>query len=402
VSLPPSVSPLERLWCTLEDELQTIRDRGLLRTLSTVEAVEGATVRIQGRWMVLWCGNDYLGLSAHPRVIHAARAAADQWGVGARASRLLAGSTALHQQLEDSLAAFFGADAAAVFASGYLTNLGVLQALVGPEDVILMDRLSHASLVDAARLTRATLRVFRHNDAGHLHDVLRRYTRARRRIVVTEGLFSMDGDYAPLPELLEVSRRHDALLYVDDAHAAFAVGRTGRGSPERAGVAHEGMLYMGTLGKALGCQGGFVVGPKAFVTYLHNRARSFIYATALAAPVVAAALEALRLVTEDAAPRLRLGQRVESLHAMLRRLGVLRTDDPTHIVPVVVGSAAQASELSASLWERGMFAPAIRPPTVPERTARLRLSLSALHTDEQLDRLGVALSEALRAPVPSR
>jgi len=324
-------------------------------------------------------------------VIRAAARAAARWGAGARASRLLAGSTALHAGLEGALAEFFGAEGAVAFASGYLANLGTLSALAGPRDLVVVDRLAHASLIDACRACRATFRVFPHNDVAELSRILKRHGaahRAGRRLVVTEGVFSMDGDRAPLAELLNIVRRHDAFLYVDDAHGAGVLGDTGRGSPEEAGVPHEHLLYMGTLGKALGAQGGFVVGPAPLIALLHNRARPFIYATALAPPAAAAALEALRIVREDPAPRARLRRNVERLGA--------RLDVPaSHIMPVIVGSARRACELSEALLARGLLAPAIRPPTVPEGTARLRLSVSALHTDEHIDALASALRELL-------
>ncbi|MBI3322949.1 MAG: aminotransferase class I/II-fold pyridoxal phosphate-dependent enzyme, partial [Candidatus Omnitrophica bacterium] len=287
----PSSNVLPRLLQSFEEELRALQGRDLLRRLTTIEEVRGAEVRLDGRWLVCWCSNDYLGLSLHPAVIRAAARAAARWGVGARASRLLAGSTALHAGLEDALAEFFGAEGAVVFASGYLANLGTLSALVGPRDLVVVDRLAHASLIDACRASRATLRVFPHNDVAALSRLLTR--RGGRRLVVTEGVFSMDGDRAPLAELLDVVQRHDAFLYVDDAHGAGVLGDTGRGSPEEAGVPHEHLLYMGTLGKALGAQGGFVAGPAPLIALLHNRARPFIYATALAPPAAAAALEAL-------------------------------------------------------------------------------------------------------------
>ena len=384
--------------------MRVLQDRELLRRLTTVEAVRGAEVRVDGRWLVSWCANDYLGLSLHPAVVRAAAEAAARWGVGSRASRLLAGSTAVHAQLEDELAEFFGVEAALVFASGYLANLGTLSALLGAGDVVLVDRLAHASLIDACRASRATLRVFRHNDAQHAASLLARYPRARRRLVVTEGVFSMDGDRAPLAALLDAVQQHEASLYVDDAHGACVLGETGRGSPEEAGVPHDALLSMGTLGKALGAQGGFVAGPKPLIELLQNRARTFIYATALAVPVAAAALEALRIVREDPSPRAMLRRNIEHLHARLtilpkaelmpseaRQMGF----PASHIIPVVVGSARRARELSAELLERGILAPAIRPPTVPEGTARIRLSVSALHTDEHVDALATALRDLL-------
>ena len=382
------VSSLQPLWQELREELSGLHDRDLFRSLTTVEEIRGPEVRVGGRWLVCWCSNDYLGFSTHPAIVRAAAEAAAHWGVGARASRLLAGSTAVHERLEDRLADFFGAEHAIVFASGYLANLGTLSTLLGPEDVVLVDRLAHASLIDACRASRATFRVFRHNDAEHVASLLARYPGARRRLVVTEGVFSMDGDRAPLAALLDTVQQHEAFLYVDDAHGAFVLGETGRGSPEAAGVPHDALLYMGTLGKALGAQGGFVVGPAPLIELLQNRARTFLYATALAVPVAAAALEALRIVREDPSPRAKLRRNVERLGARLGAAG-------SHIMPLIVGSARRARELSSELLARGILAPAVRPPTVPEGTARIRLSVSALHTEQQIDQLTDALATLL-------
>lgn len=407
---------LPQLYSELQKDLDGLRDRHLLRALTTVEDIRGAEVRIHGRWLVNWCSNDYLGLSLHPRVIRAAADAAQRWGVGARASRLLAGTTSLHAQLESELAAFFGAESALVFASGYLANLGTLTTLLQPEDTVYLDRLCHASLVDACRASRAKLRVFAHQDAEHLSTLFKRLAHSRRRgrggrcLVVTEGVFSMDGDRAPLNPLLDVARKHDAILYVDDAHGAFVLGPTGRGSPEAAGVSQGDVVYMGTLGKALGAQGGFVVGSHALIRTLINRARPFIYATALAVPVVAAALEALQMIQQDPAPRLRVLQLAAQLHQRLTSLPLFRGHDMrksgrtqyrvpgefSHVVPIIVGSAERASALSASLREQGIWAPAVRPPTVPANTARLRLSLTALHTERHIHQL----IDALCARIP--
>ena len=349
---------------------------------------------MDGRWLVSWCGNDYLGLSTDPRVIQAGADAAGRWGIGARASRLLAGSTVLHAQLEDDLASFFHAESAVTFASGYLANLGALSSLLGPDGLVVVDRLAHASLIDACRASRATLRVFHHNDAAHLDDVLGRHDGAARRIVVTEGVFSMEGDRAPLRALLEVAERHDALVYLDDAHGAFVEGRTGRGSPEAAGIEHARVIYMGTLGKALGCQGGFIAGPRALTAWLQNRARTFIYSTAPAVPVIGAAIEALRIVREDPAPRQRLARSVQHAHRLLKHHGDLAARQPSHIIPMIVGESSRATRLADELAERGMLALAVRPPTVPEGAARLRISLSALHTEEQISQLVEALRDA--------
>ena len=373
-----------------------MRAHELFRTVTSLEALRGVRARIDGRWLTLWCTNDYLGLSQHPQLIRAASRAMTRWGVGARASRLLAGSTRLHEQLEDALADFFHTDSAAVFASGYLANLGAIPALVGRDDLILIDRLAHASLIDACRLSRATLRVFHHQDPEHVQALLARYP-ARRRLIVTEGIFSMDGDAAPLRALRDVARAAGAWLYLDDAHGAFAVGATGRGSPEVAGVPHADVVYMATLGKALGAQGAFVAGSRRLIQLMHNRARTFIYATSLACPVVAAACEGIRLVERHPRLRAQLAANSQRLVRALSKLGLVPPTQPvSHIVPVIVGSPRRARDLAAHLWTRGLFAPAIRPPTVPEGTARIRVSVSAAHTASQIAHLVDAL-QAWRA-----
>lgn len=384
---------MTRLRDELAEDVSAAERNGLRRRLMTIEAINGPIVRIQGRRLVCWCSNDYLGLSAHPRLIQAAARAARDWGIGARASRLLAGTSVWHARLEEALAAWFGAEAAIVYASGYLANLGTLGAVLSPGDLVVADRLIHASLLDAIRSTRATLRVFRHQDVTHASDLLARGSSARRRVIVTEGVFSMDGDRAPLAALGEVAQARDALIYLDDAHGVFVTGPTGRGSPELAGIAHDRFLYMGTLGKALGAQGGFVVGPRALIEGLHHRARTFIYATALAVPVAAAALEALRIVEDEPQRRRALQARVSRLHAGLPDRAAL--PHVSHIMPLILGDALRASSLAQRLWERGIWAPAIRPPTVPRGTSRLRLSVTALHSNAQVDALLAALRECM-------
>lgn len=392
-------SARDRLLRELEAELRALRAQGGFRELATLEAIEGPRVRLGGRWYVNWCSNDYLGLSSHPALVEAAAAAAAEWGVGARASRLLAGTSRWHERLEAGLAAWSGADAALVFSSGYAANLGTIGALLSAGDVAVVDRLAHASLFDAVRASRATLRVFRHNDAAHASDLLARASRARRRVIVTEGVFSMDGDAAPLGDLIDAAARRDAVVYLDDAHGAFVTGATGRGSPEAAGVPHERFLYMGALGKALGCQGGFVTGPRALIDWLRNRSRPFIYSTALAVPVAAAAARALELASE---PKLRdlLRARVGELHQRLSAIIGTPDGGRSHIVPVVLGGSARALAVARLLMQHGCWAPAIRPPTVPKGTARLRLSVTAAHTDEQIDALADALEDILLVRSP--
>ena len=385
----------ERLLAELSDELRALDDAGLRRSLTSVDAIDGPLVRIGGKELVCWCSNDYLGLSTHPALASAAAKAAAEWGVGARASRLLAGTTSWHTRLEASLAAWLGAEAAIVFPTGYMTNLGTLGALLSSGDTVFVDRLAHASLLDAARQARATFKVFRHTDPAHLAQLLARAKSTRRRLIVTEGVFSMDGDLAPLSDLAEVAEAHEAIMYVDDAHGAFVLGERGRGTPEAFGVPHERFIYMGTLGKAVGCQGGFVVGPTTLIDFLRNRARTFLYATALAVPVAAAAVAALRLLHDEPTRRQRLRDRLARLQAKLAQLQGSPKTISSPIVPLVVGHATRALELARRLWERGHWVPAIRPPTVPKGTARLRLGVTALHTDAQIDSLARALRSAL-------
>lgn len=392
LSSPAAPPPLaaDRWLGEFQAELHHLDAEHLRRRLVTMESLDGPVARVQGRDVVCWCSNDYLGLAAHPRLAEAAADAARHWGVGARASRLLAGTTRWHTQLEQQLAAWFGADDAIVFASGYLANLGALGALLSPEDLVVADRLVHASLLDAARHSGATVRVFRHNDPTHAAEILgRARAGARRRLLVTEGVFSMDGDRAPLGALLEAAEAHDAMVYLDDAHGAFVAGAAGRGSPEAAGIAHERFIYMGTLGKALGAQGGFIVGAQVLMDYLRNRARTFIYATALAIPVAAAACEALRVMEDE--PQRRSALQAKALRLCQRLPRPWTPASASHIVPIVVGDAKRALALADRLWEQGIWTPAIRPPTVPRGTARLRVSLTAAHTDAQVDDLARAL-----------
>jgi 8-amino-7-oxononanoate synthase len=364
--------------------LDALRARDLFRTPRTLDAVDGPRLRVGRRWLLNFSSNDYLGFSTHPRLIAAACAAARRWGVGARASRLLAGSTAAHDRLEAALARWFGAEAAIVFSSGYLANLGALHALLKPGDVAVVDRLAHASLVDAARTSGARLLVFAHNDPESLDRALRR-PRPGRAVVITEGRFSMDGDLAPLARLLAIANRREAVVYLDDAHGVFATGPRGRGTLEGSGVSPSQVLLMGTLGKALGCHGGFLVGPRRWIAWLRNRARSFIYSTALPTPVAAAALEGLRLLARDRRPIRALAANARRLRDGLEARGLPTPAQASHIVPLVVGETARARALAQRLWDAGVFAPAIRPPTVPAGTARLRLSLTAAHRSEHID-----------------
>jgi 8-amino-7-oxononanoate synthase len=344
---------------------------------------EAARIRAAGRWrtvrtwdldrLVSFASNDYLGLTGHPAVVAAAREAAMQWGTGAGASRLVVGSRPVHDELEAALAAWKGAEAALLFPTGYAANVGVLTTFGGTGTRILSDELNHASIVDGCRLSRADVAVYRHLDLDHLGALLRAGT--GRAVVVSDTVFSMDGDLAPVHELVELCAIHDALLVLDEAHAVLG--------PHLSLPPDAPVIRVGTLSKALGAQGGFVVGPRPYVELLVNRARPAIFSTAPAPPVAAAALAALHVVQSAEGDAL-LGR----LRAHVERV---TPGHPSPIVPVVLGEEAAAAAASQALLERGIVVPAIRPPTVPVGTSRLRVALSAAHTDEEVDRLVEAL-----------
>jgi 8-amino-7-oxononanoate synthase len=366
----------------------------LLRRLSPSEARRPGVAVREGREYVDFSSNDYLGLSSHPALIAAAKDALDRYGVGAGASRLMSGNLSIHHELEEEVAAFKGAEGALVFNSGYQANLGILPALFGRGDLVLADRFCHASQLDGALLSRAALVRFRHNDPEHLSELLGKHRGDFRRcLVMTESVFSMDGDLAPLASLLEVSRRHRCLFMVDEAHATGVFGPQGRGRVEAEGLGGEVDLVMGTFSKALGGFGGYLAASRTIVEYLVNSARSFIYSTALPAPVIAADLAALRLCLSGEARGEELLRRSAAFRDALRAKGWIVGGD-SQIVPVVVGDSARAVSLSGRLAERGFLVLPVRPPTVPEGSSRLRFSLTAAHGDSRVE----GVLEALGAP----
>jgi 8-amino-7-oxononanoate synthase len=381
----------------LEAELAQLVALGRHRTCPEVVGLSRTSIAVSGEPRLSFCSNDYLGLAQHPALATAAAAAATRDGFGASASRLVSGDLPAHRQLEEALARFSGRPAALVFPSGYQTNIGVLTALAGPDDVIVSDALNHASIIDGCRLSRARIAVYPHGDPDSAARLLDQARTARRRFLVTESLFSMNGDAAPLPRLADAAQSQDAVLIVDEAHAVGVLGPRGRGLCAALGVVPD--VLIGTLGKALATAGGFAAGSQVLRDLLVNRARSFIFTTALPPPVASAALAALELVSGPEGDRRRAllhahADRLASELATLRPSGLDTLPDtvagsPIH--PFVVGTDADALALSAALAQRQIFVPAIRPPTVPVGSARLRLTLSALHEPADLDRLVVAL-----------
>jgi 8-amino-7-oxononanoate synthase len=359
-------------------QLDQLRASGLHRRLRLVESPQGARVLLDGAAVLLLCSNDYLGLADHPRVRRAAADAALRWGAGAGASRLVSGNMSVHAELERRLAQFKGTPAALLFGSGYLANSGTIAALAGRGEVVFSDELNHASIIDGCRLARAETFVYRHADAEHLAWGLRR-AGARASLIVTDGVFSMDGDLAPLPELAELSERHRCRLMVDEAHATGCLGPGGRGSVAAAGLGDRVDVVMGTLGKALGSYGAYVCGSPELIDYLLNVARPAIFSTALPPPAVAAAQAALGLLERRPKRVGRLAANAAVLRESLRAEGLAAGPAETQIVPVLVGEADRAMALCERLLERGVFAQAIRPPTVPPGTSRLRLTAMATH-----------------------
>lgn len=381
------------LHAELAAELAARDGEGLRRRRRLLESPQRAHVRVDGRDYVAFCSNDYLGLASDPRIVAAAKEGAELHGVGAGASHLILGHAAAHHELELALAAFTGLPRALLFSTGYMANIGVVSALAGRGDAVFADRLNHASLNDAALLSRAAFRRFPHNDLAALERQLIN-TPARRRLVIVDAVFSMDGDIAPVPELLGICARHDACLLIDDAHGFGVLGTRGRGTAAHFGIRSDRLIYMATLGKAAGVAGAFVAGSEALVESLVQQARSYIYTTATPPLLAHALLESLRIIGEEQWRRERLHELASRLKQGLRDSPWRLLPSDTPIQPLLVGGNAEALALSARLAEQGLLVPAIRPPTVPQGTARLRISLSADHEAGDVDRLVDALRQA--------
>jgi 8-amino-7-oxononanoate synthase len=377
-----------------EGELTALEGKGLLRRLEALGSPQGAEVLVGGRALVNFSSNDYLGLANDPALARAATEALARWGTGAGASRLLVGDTLEHRALEADLAAFEGTEAAVLFNAGYAANVGVLSALLGPEDVVFSDALNHASLIDGCRLSRARTVVYPHGDVAALRALLAAHP-GRRRLVVTDTVFSMDGDVAPLAELAGAAREAGAALMVDEAHATGVLGPRGAGLVEALGLEGEVELRMGTLGKALGVYGAYVACSRPLADLLVNRARSLVFSTALPPAVCAAARAGLARVREAPELRERLWRHIRRFGQGLRALG-FPAEERSAVFPVVLGAPEAALSASAFLRERGLLVKAVRPPTVPAGTSRLRFCLSAAHTDAHVDAALAALGEWAR------
>jgi 8-amino-7-oxononanoate synthase len=382
------------------DELLTqLRQKSLFRELKTIEEIQGPLVRIGDRFLVNFASNDYLGLSQHPSVKGAAKAAIDRFGAGSGASRLVTGTGYAHTKFEEEIASFKGAESALLFSTGYAAALGAITSLVGPGDVVILDKLAHACLIDGAKLSGASLRVFPHNNVAKLKHQLAWARQAHpqgRTLVVTESIFSMDGDFGDLAAIVDLKTEFQALLLVDEAHATGVIGARGAGWVAALGLTRQVDIQMGTLSKAFGASGGFICGSKTMVQLLVNRARSFIYSTALPPSCAAAASAALEIVRSEEGNRLRsrLRTNVRLLAEYLTTTAQRVTDPVSPIYPLLIGDEQQTLGLAGTLYTNGFLAPAIRYPTVARGSARLRITLSSEHSLEQIQLLAQTIISA--------
>lgn len=385
----------------LASDLARLRELNQFRSRRTLGSAQGRKVVVEGRELLNFCSNDYLGLAAHPVLIKALQNAANAYGVGSGAAHLVCGHSQEHHALEEELAAWLGRPRALLFSTGYMANLGAITALLGRGDAVFEDRLNHASLLDGGISSKADFQRYKHFDLAEL-DTRLQASAATRKLVVTDSVFSMDGDLAPLPELCATAARHEAWVMVDDAHAIGVLGKTGAGSAEHFGFegglgADQPQIIMGTLGKALGSFGAFVTGSEDLIDYLINHARSYIYTTAMPPAVAAATRVAVRLAQSEGWRRDKLQSLIGRLRRGLLEQGFTVPPSDTPIQPVILGESAAALALSQALRERGFWVGAIRPPTVPQGTARLRITLSAAHEEGDVDALLQALDDIRQA-----
>lgn len=367
------------------DEIKNLKEKGLYRELRTIEGEQDSSVVMDGRRVLMFSSNNYLGLANHPDLRKASIDAALCYGTGSGASRLISGNMEIHRALEKELALFKETERALLFSSGYHANLGVISALAGEGDLILSDELNHASIIDGCRLSRAEVKVYKHTDLNSLEGTLKESSRFRRRLIITDSVFSMDGDIAPLPDIVDLGQRYSALVMVDDAHGTGVLGEKGKGAMEHFGLCGSVEIQMGTLGKALGSFGAYIAGSEDLIDYLVNKARSLLYTTALPPSICGAALAALKILGERPHLIRRLRNNAAYFRRGMRDLGFPIPEGETPIIPLVIRDPSVTMEMARSLLDEGVYVQGIRPPTVPNRTSRLRITVMATHTKEQLD-----------------
>ncbi|MBI5674947.1 MAG: 8-amino-7-oxononanoate synthase [Nitrospirae bacterium] len=374
------------------EDLKELKKKGLLRKLSFIESSCDSHIKIKGKDYINFSSNDYLNLSGHPEIVKTAITALKKYGFGSGSSRLLSGSWLPHKRLEERISAFKKTEAALVFNTGYAANTGIIPAIAGSGDMILSDELNHASIVDGARLSKAEVKIYRHRDMNHLEKLLKTFclsgkSKGRQCLIVTDAVFSMDGDIAPLKDIVNLAKKYNALLMIDDAHGTGVLGKSGRGGLEHFGLKGENIIQMGTFSKAFGCFGAFAVGSKKLIDLLINRARSFIYSTSLPPSVAEVCVKAIDIVEYESVERRRsLLKNRQRLFEGLNKLGYDTLSSETQIIPMLIGDTENVLRVGNYLFRKKIFAPAIRPPTVPHGKCRIRFSVTAAHTDEDIDR----------------
>lgn len=382
-----------------KETIDTLEQKKLKRQLRCLDNAQGPKIILDGREVLNFCSNNYLGLANDERLINAAKQSLDTGGFGSGASRLVCGNMSAHEQLEEKLATFKGTEAALVFSTGYMANVGIISSLFNRDDCIFSDRLNHASIIDGIRLSQADFKRYPHNDMGALEEMLKKSQGHRQRIIITDSVFSMDGDIAPLDKIVSLAKKYDCLTMIDEAHGLGVMGEKGKGVVEHFGLENQIDIQMGTLSKAAGSFGAYCCGSREFITYLTNKARSFIYTTAMPPSVAAASTCAISIIENESSLRDQLWNNTYYMHQRLKEMGFNILNTQTPIVPIIIGDNDKTVLFSQKLLEEGIFVSAIRPPTVPHNTARLRLTVMASHTGEdlkfvleQLERIGKNLN----------
>jgi glycine C-acetyltransferase/8-amino-7-oxononanoate synthase len=371
----------------ISDELEEIKKSGLYRELNVVENAQGTHLEIKGKTYLSFCSNNYLGLANHPVVIKAVKDAVEKYGWGAGASRLVSGNMTLHEKLENEISKFKGKEASIVFPTGYMANIGTISSLVSKGDLVICDKLNHASIIDGCRLSGADFRVYPHCDMEKLENVLMKFTKYSRKLIVTDTVFSMDGDLAPLPDIVRIARKYNAMVMADEAHGTGVFGKRGGGVVEHFDLNKKVSIVMGTLSKAVGSLGGYVSGDADLINYLRNKARTFMYTTALPPAVCAASIAGIRMIRENPSLRTSLWNNVRYLREKLELLNFNVISSESPIIPILIGDAKKAVDVSAFLYKKGILIPAIRPPTVPAKSSRLRITVMSTHTKKDLKKL---------------
>lgn len=368
-----------------EKELDMLKNKNLYRTLKTIDSTNGIEFSINSKKYISFSSNNYLGLANNEFLKSESIKAIEKYGTGTGASRLISGNFKIHEELEKKIASFKDKEASIVFSTGYMANTGTISSIADEDDAVIIDRLNHASIIDGCRLSKAKLFVYKHNDINSLEEILKRCSGFKKRLIITDTVFSMDGDIASLPDIVKLAKKYNAITMIDEAHALGVFGKSGRGVAEFFNVEDRIDISMGTLSKAVGSSGGYIAGSTALVNYLRNKARSFIYTTSLPAGVIAGSIAGLDIIIKKPELRKKLWKNVEYVRKGIQNLGLNTLNSASQIIPVIIGKEETTIKVAKLLFNKGLFVVAIRPPTVPKGTSRLRISITSIHTKEHLD-----------------